>query len=303
MEPEQVSALCAEQLPYLLRHYRPEECEFAFFGGSFTAIERSYMISLLEAVQPYIGPDRLSGIRISTRPDAISREILQILKDYRVTAVELGCQSMSDDVLARNRRGHTADDTRKAAGLIRESGLSLGVQMMVGLPGDTEERCMKTAQALCALKPDTVRIYPAVTLENTQMAQWYREGVYIPMDLDRCVDLCARLIELFEEEHVRVIRVGLQAQSGLESQIVAGPYHPAFRQLCSARRIFRRVADFAAGGMPVRIVYPGRRESDVIGQHRTNVKQWQNLGLQIQLQRDDTCEKVMITVGEKTICI
>ena len=176
--PEEVAALLASQAQVL--ESRDMKAEIAFFGGSFTAIKREYMTALLsaagDALKKY--PQAYDGIRCSTRPDAIDREILDILKDSGMTAVELGAQSMDDEVLAANDRGHTAQDVRNAAALIKEYGFSLGLQMMTGLYKDTPEKCLRTAEEFIALGADTVRIYPTVILSGTRLGELYLEGRY-----------------------------------------------------------------------------------------------------------------------------
>ncbi|MDE6723569.1 MAG: radical SAM protein, partial [Eubacterium sp.] len=159
------------------------EYEIAFFGGSFTAIKRDYMISLLEAAKPYIESGRVKGIRCSTRPDAVDDEVLSLLKSYGVTAVELGAQSMNDMVLSANLRGHTADDVRNASKLIQKYGFELGLQMMTDLYLSSPEMDIETAKEIIKLNPDTVRIYPTVTLKNTYLEKLMHEGKYTPSSL------------------------------------------------------------------------------------------------------------------------
>ena len=158
----------------------PKNTEIAFFGGSFTAINRDYMISLLEETKPFIDNGSFCGIRVSTRPDAIDDEILSILKEYKVTSIELGAQSTDSQVLLLNHRGHTHDDIIKASNLIKKYGFSLGLQMMTGLLGDTPEKTLKTAEDIISLKPDTVRIYPTIVLEGTYLGELYKKGAYKP---------------------------------------------------------------------------------------------------------------------------
>ncbi len=233
---EDVRAACEEAL-----RTRREgvDAQIAFFGGSFTAIDRCEMQRLLAVAYPYVKRGEFSGIRISTRPDAIDEERLTILKAYGVTTVELGAQSMDDAVLFRCERGHTAQDVERAAELIREAGLSLGLQMMTGLPSDTDEGALRTAKRLADLLPDEVRIYPTLVVEGTALAEEYRRGTYEPQTLEQAVSLCARLLHFFEEERqIRVIRLGLHAEESLYEHCVAGPAHPAFRELCESR-LFR----------------------------------------------------------------
>ena len=271
--PSEVEALAKKSLIEL--EGRTENAEIAFFGGSFTAIDRMYMISLLKAADQFIGENAFSGIRISTRPDAVDKEILDILKKYHVTAIELGAQSMDDGVLEKNRRGHTAFDTEKAANLIRQEGFELGLQMMVGLYGDTLEGSLHTAKKIISLRPNTVRVYPTVVLRGTYLAELFERGAYRPPTLDETVELCARLLDLFEENEIRVIRMGLHASQDVESQMLTGVYHPAFRELCESRRCLNRLLleldkmQIKAGKITA-FVPPGEL-SQWIGQKRCNL--------------------------------
>ena len=176
--------------------------EIAFFGGSFTAIKRDYMLSLLEEAKPFLDDGTFSGIRISTRPDAIDREVLSVLKEYGVTAIELGAQSTNDEVLLFNRRGHTKEDIINASLLIKEYDFSLGLQMMTGLYKSTDERDIETAKDIISLSPDTVRIYPTIVLENTRLAELLKSGEYISPTLEATVSLCAKLLEMFNENNI-----------------------------------------------------------------------------------------------------
>ncbi|MBS7360263.1 MAG: radical SAM protein, partial [Oscillospiraceae bacterium] len=186
----------------------PETTEIGFFGGSFTAINREYMISLLDAAKPYIEKGLFSGIRVSTRPDAIDRDILSVLKEYKVTAIELGAQSTDEEVLLLNRRGHTREHIINASELIKEYGFSLGLQMMTGLLGDTDEKSIKTCKDIISLRPDTVRIYPTIVLEGTYLGDLYKKGEYTPQTVDEAVNLCSVLLKMFYDENIKVIRLG-----------------------------------------------------------------------------------------------
>ena len=215
--------------------------EIAFFGGSFTAIDRDYMISLLERAKMYIDKGLFAGIRISTRPDCINEEILDILKHYGVTSIELGCQSMSDEVLKLNNRGHTAEDVLKSAKLIKAYGFEFGVQMMTGLYGDTKQKSIETAEKLIALSPDTARIYPTVVLEGTELERLFILGEYKPQTVEDAADLCGELLMMFHEADIKVIRVGLHSGGNVEEGYVAGAYHPAFREICESRIYLKKV--------------------------------------------------------------
>ena len=223
-----------------------EKCsvEIAFFGGSFTAVPQELQRELLESVQDYVEQSS-AGIRISTRPDFIDQEILDRLKEYHVTTIELGVQSMCDDVLLSSGRGHTAEDVRRAAKLIRQNGFSLGLQMMPGLPGDTVEKSVRTAEEIIALQPDIVRIYPTLVVKDTVLAQLYQAGEYTPLSVEEAAELCAGLLERFYENGIRVIRVGLCQTDSMtpDGDIVAGPYHPAFRELCEGKLYLKKLCE------------------------------------------------------------
>ncbi len=216
--------------------------QLAFFGGSFTAIDREYMLLLLEAAQPYIKSGFLNGgIRVSTRPDFIDDEVLTLLKKYGVRAIELGAQSTDDEVLNLNKRGHSSADIFAAAGKIKAYGLELGLQMMTGLYGSTPETDMKTADDFISMKPDTVRIYPTVVLKNTMLGEMYENGKYSPPGIDSTVELCAVLLEKFENNGIKVIRLGLHAQDSVGQDYLAGAYHPALRELCEGEIFYKKM--------------------------------------------------------------
>ena len=267
-----------------------EQFEIAFFGGSFTAIDRRQMTALLEAAFPFVAAGRAAGIRVSTRPDAIDGEILALLAGYRVRAIELGAQSMDDRVLALNGRGHTAQQTCAAAELIQTAGFSLGLQMMVGLPGEVDpvRAAAENAAALAALHPETIRIYPTLVLKNTPLENAVRRGAYLPLTVEQAVRATAPLLEFFEEKGIRVIRVGLQDDDALRNSRVAGPYHPAFRQLCESwllrERITRALAGRQPGGYRV-LVAPGR-VSDAVGQRRETLRALAQQGYRLTVTAD-----------------
>lgn len=252
--------------------------EIAFFGGSFTAIETGLMVSLLGAATPFTGPGGFRGIRVSTRPDAIDDEKLRILKAYHVTSVELGAQSMDDRVLRLNGRGHTADQVRTASRMIAESGFELGLQMMTGLYGDSDGGARETAAAIASLHPATVRIYPTIVLPGTRLAALYESGVYRPETLGGAVVLCSELLEYFTSRAIRIIRLGLHASPGIERERLAGPWHPAFRELCESKIYLSHAREallcapcVSNGESPVLLVARGG-VSAMTGQRRCNLR-------------------------------
>lgn len=270
----------------------PQETEIAFFGGSFTAVERGYMISLLEAAQPFLKEYGLIGIRVSTRPDRIDREVLGILKKYNVTAIELGAQSMRDDILAMNDRGHTSDDVRNASALIKECGFELGLQMMTGLYGAAHEDDIYTAQELIKLSPETVRIYPTVILGGTKLADLYQSGVYKTVPFEEEAELCAQLMEMFEQNGIRIIRLGLHASENVEGQAVGGYYHPAMREICLGIR-FRKAIERQLGERGSYSAYVAPKAvSMAVGQKKCNTGYFKNKGYDIKIIADKSIEKL-----------
>ncbi len=220
------------------------EYEIAFFGGSFTAIEREYMLSLLDTAYEYVKDGRVCGIRISTRPDCIDDEILTLLKERGVTSIELGAQSMDDEVLKANLRGHTARDVENASRLIKKYGFELGLQMMTGLYLDTDEKAIQTAEKLIALKPETVRIYPTVVLKGTLLAELYEKEIFKPQNVDDAAALCTRLIPMFESAGIKIIRIGLHSSEDIKKNMVAGAFHPAFGEIVQSRFMLNKVLKY-----------------------------------------------------------
>lgn len=278
--PEEVRIILAGQQPVLKE--RGISAEIAFFGGSFTAIDREYMTALLETAAYFTGkyPSEYCGIRCSTRPDCIDEEILAILKKYGMTAIELGAQSMNDRVLRLNDRGHTAEDVRKAARLIKEQGFSLGLQMMTGLYGDKREYCIKTAEEFIALGADTVRIYPTVILNGTRLGELFSEGEYRSFSMDETVDLCGELLKMFGEKDIPVIRLGLHASREVEEKMLGGVYHPALREIVESRMLYNELSsEFSRLGGSDFIVYTDSRNfSKLYGQKRENIIKLSELG-------------------------
>ena len=258
--------------------------EIAFFGGSFTAIDRETQEMCLRTAAPYL-KSSFSGIRISTRPDAVDAETLAFLKENGVTAIELGAQSMEAEVLRKNERGHTPEDTVNASRLIKSFGFSLGLQMMTGLYGSTDETDLSTAGALIALQPDTVRIYPTVVLKNTFLASLFSTGAYTPPTLEQSVSLCAKLLLRFHKADIPVIRLGLHAGAEVEKNHVAGPYHPAFRELCE-NRIYREAIVSLLSPLPpgsYTVCVPPGHSSKAAGQKRSNLIHFQARGYRLKI--------------------
>ena len=207
--------------------------EIGFFGGSFTGIAPGKQEEMLQVAHSWLESGKVHGIRLSTRPDYISEEGLHLLKKYNVTTIELGVQSMDEGVLCESERGHTAKDVEKASGMILGHGFRLGLQMMIGLPGDTIEKAIFTAKQIIALGAVETRIYPVLVIKQTKLEDWYNEGKYQPLSLEEAVNWLKQIIPLFEEAGVEVTRIGLHSSVGEPSgsKLVAGPYHPSIREL------------------------------------------------------------------------
>lgn len=267
---------------------RAKDAQIAFFGGSFTAIEREYMLELLEAAHGYIKNGQIGSVRCSTRPDAIDDEILDLLADYGVRAIELGAQSMDDRVLAMNMRGHTSADTVRASRLICAHGFELGLQMMTGMYGDTPEGTLRTALQIVSLAPDTVRIYPTLVLEKTALAALYRSGKYCAQPLEEAVGLCTTMLEMFEQADIRVIKLGLHSTDREALGYIAGPYHEAFRELCQSRLYLKNalalLSAHEAGEYTLAV--SARAVSQMTGQGRCNINKLAEMGYRVKVLAD-----------------
>ena len=250
--------------------------QLAFYGGSFTAIEESLQETLLAAAQQALQERSIDAIRLSTRPDAIDERVLSRLKRYGVDTVELGAQSMDDEVLRLSRRGHTAADVVRASNLVCEAGFSLVLQMMTGLPGDSPERDMETARRLIALRPDAVRLYPTVIVRDTELYDRYLAGEYAEHSVEDAVEVCAKLLPLFEDSGIEVIRLGLNPTEELsDGAAVAGAYHPALGELVKSRVYRNRARALLDGIAPHSHVVLGveaRAISQMTGQKRENLR-------------------------------
>lgn len=272
-----------ETIEYYLKNFKDDSkyVEVAFYGGSFTAIDERKQNELLEAANEFIKQGRVNSIRLSTRPDYIDKSILKRLKKYNVKTIELGVQSANDYILAKCQRGHTFEDVKKASKLIRFYGFTLGHQMMIGLPESTKLDEINTAKALIKLKPKIVRIYPVLVIKNTPLAKEYEQGEYIPLTVEQAVDRAKDIMQLFNNAKIEVIRIGLQNTEEItdpseeSSQVIAGPYHPAFRQLVESGmwydEIVQKIKKFNIKVMQVTIKANPENINNIIGHKKENV--------------------------------
>jgi histone acetyltransferase (RNA polymerase elongator complex component) len=220
--------------------------EVAFYGGTFTNLTTARMKELLGAVSPYLQQGLFNSIRFSTRPDSVLNKPLDLLKNMGVSTVELGAQSMVDEVLKHSRRGHTAQDTVESVRMLKEFGFKVGVQLMPGLPGDTQERFMETVEKVIRLRPHMVRLYPTIVLKGTVLEKWFQEKKYHPMPLAKAVNICQESCVRLEDNGIPVIRIGLMSSKTLleDGQIVAGPWHKAFGFLVRSELYQQRIESY-----------------------------------------------------------
>ncbi len=251
------------------------EVQLAYFGGNFTGIPASQQEKYLKLAEPYIDQGKIKGIRLSTRPDYINDQVLPLLKKYHVQTIELGAQSFNNDVLRKSRRGHTAETTEIASRKIIESGFSLGLQMMIGLPGDTLERARFTARRITELGASETRIYPALVIKGTVLENMYMENKYEPLDLEEAICWCGQILPTFEEAGVRILKVGLHPSEGFLSgdDLVAGPFHPSFRELVETQLWHDLLEPLTLiSGQELKIFVPDRQLNYAIGYEGVNKK-------------------------------
>jgi radical SAM superfamily enzyme len=274
-EPEEVREIILMHLETVPE--KGSHIEIGFFGGSFTGIESYLQAQYLAIADEFLKAGRIHGIRLSTRPDYINAESLDLLKKYGVTTIELGAQSLDDEVLQLSGRGHTVADVEKASEMIRSAGFNFGLQMMTGLPGDTPEKSLLTARRIVELGATCTRIYPTLVIRGTELEQLWRNGEYQPQSLDEAVALSAQLLEIFRQGGVEVIRVGLHPSEGLldGSEMLAGPFHPSFRELAETHSWKQKLIPLLQqhpAGSNLRIPVPARELRNAIGYGSSNRK-------------------------------
>jgi histone acetyltransferase (RNA polymerase elongator complex component) len=269
------------QLAWPRRHL-DAPVQVAFYGGSFTGLPMERQEELLGAAQPFLTSGQVQELRLSTRPDYVTPEIAGFLREHGVGIVELGAQSLDDGVLAASGRGHTAAQVRTAVACLKEAGIRVGLQLMLGLPGDSTPTALASGRRAVALGPDMVRLYPCLVISGSPLAEHYQQGCYQPLSLARAVALAGRLWRIFEAQGISVVRMGLQPSAALEKTVLAGPYHPAFGELVLSRLFFNRVRAelFARPAQQLhRLCLAKADESIYRGRGNANVKRLVALGL------------------------
>lgn len=273
-------AAVAEEIERFLAYRKPRRrpVEISFYGGNFLGLEQDRIKELLDTAAAFVNAGGADGIRFSTRPDTVDEQSLSAIAPYPVTTVELGVQSMDEAVLERSRRGHTAADTRRAVCRLKGRGFQIGLQIMAGLPGDTREKTLATGRAITGLAPDFARIYPTVVIRGSALARWYEQGRYIPLTMADCIDRLKILYRMFTDAGITVIRMGLQANDGLDAgdDVVAGPYHPAMGHMVKSALYFDAAVEAieALPALPARLalhVHP-RQVSAMRGLGNENIQ-------------------------------
>lgn len=285
---EQAKSIIEENLKTIEALNKKRFCEIAFFGGSFTAVEDDLFKSLCLLGKEYILQKRADALRCSTRPDCIDEKKLEFMKECGFKCIELGVQSTDETVLLKSGRGHSANDVFDACEKIKSLKIGLGLQMMIGLPFDTEEKTLKTAKDIIRLNPDCVRIYPTLTLEDTKLYDMYKSGDYVPWDLDRTVKILASVLEMFYDANINVVRVGLQTTDNINEKTVIGPYHASIREMAEAL-IYRRKIEKLNLNTDLTLEVNDKEISKAIGNKKSNIiyfKEKYNINIKIKGNSD-----------------
>lgn len=295
---KKITGVCTTVTPEIVRNIIEEclptidedaEVEIAFFGGSFTAIDIDIQRSLLSVAKEYKDKGIVKDIRMSTRPDCITDEILEMVKEYGTTIIELGVQSLDERVLEDSIRGHNSNVVYKSAEMIKKHGINLGLQMMVGLPSDSEEKCIFTAKEFIKMNPFCVRIYPTLVIKETGLERRLEAGAYKPFTLEESINIVKKLLVLYYVNNINVIRVGLQATDDIQlgKDVIDGPYHPAFRELVESEMIRDYIVHIAELNHENNIVLGVNKKniSKSIGNKKSNVnflKNEKNINLKVK---------------------
>lgn len=268
--------------------------QIAFFGGSFTGIDTDMQNSYLSLAKKYIDQKCVGSIRLSTRPDYIDEYIVKRLASYGVKNIELGAQSMSEDVLIISNRGHSASQVEKASEIIKKNGCVLGLQMMTGLPLDTDEKSMQTAEKFVSLGAEETRIYPTIVLKGTALDMLYQSGKYDAQALEDAVELCAKLYAYFEENGVAVLRIGLPDSLSLRENYVTGPYHPSFGELVKSRKIRNEIERFAVYKKSLTVMANKKYISKIMGNKRANIIYFERKGITLTVVENENTDTYII---------
>ena len=272
---------------------KDREKQIAFYGGSFTAIPQEDQVCYLEEAQPFLKSGLIHSVRISTRPDALDEEVLSLLKEYGVKTVEIGVQSMIDEILILSRRGHWPEDTLSATSRLRRWDFEVGIHLMIGLPGDTCDRFLQSLDQVIDLKPDFLRIHPTLVLQGSPLESLWRTGKYSPLSLEETVHWLKAALFKLEGSPIRVARIGLQPTRELERHLLAGPYHPALHQLIDSEIFFemaKQLLQIYSKEPEVLFLCHPKEVSNLRGQRNGNIlklkEQFQPNEITIQMRKD-----------------
>ena len=276
----------------------------AFFGGSFTGLSVDLQEQYLKEAYRFVDNGSVSGIRLSTRPDYINKAILELLKKYGVTTIELGAQSTSQEVLKESGRGHTVDDIRDASNLICENGFELGLQMMIGLPGDSYERSIQTANDIVSLGAGNTRIYPAIVVKQTALEKLYHEGTYTPLTLTEAVEWTKDIVNIFERNNVSILRMGLHPSDELVigKSLIDGPFHASFKEMVMTQ-IWKEIIDTElqsadlSSSNKIKITVSNRQIHYAIGFRQTNREQLISRGYDVSFERNPSFSQYQLNIG------
>ncbi len=272
----------------------------AFFGGSFTGLPVDLQEQYLKEASSYVKDGRVSGIRLSTRPDYINRTVLELLKKYGVSTIELGVQSTDLEVLNRSGRGHTFEDIENASNMICENGFELGLQMMIGLPGDSYERSIQTANDIVSLGAGNTRIYPAIVVKGTTLERLYQEGEYTPLTLEQAVEWTKDIVQIFEKNNVSIIRMGLHPSDELVigKSLIDGPFHASFKEMVMTQ-IWKEIIDtelYDITSNKIKITVSNRQIHYAIGYRQINKEQLKSRGYNVRFARNPSFSQYQIDV-------
>lgn len=296
-QPEEVNHIVEQYLETM-----PENrtIDIAFFGGSFTGLSVDLQERYLKEAFGFVENGRVSGIRLSTRPDYINETVLELLNKHGVTTIELGVQSTHREVLQKSGRGHTVEDISEASGLICKYGFELGLQMMIGLPGDNYERSIQTAKDIVSLGAANTRIYPAIVVKGTALEKLYHEGRFIPLTLEQAVKWTKDIVRIFERNKVSIIRMGLHPSEELVSgkSLIDGPFHPSFKEIVMTK-IWKDIIDSELNDIisnKIKISVSSKQIHYAIGYRQANREQLKSRGYNVRFESNPCFSQYQINV-------
>ncbi len=276
----------------------------AFFGGNFTGLSFDLQEQYLKEAFWFVNNGRVSSIRLSTRPDYINGTVLELLKKYGVKAIELGAQSTSQEVLSQSGRGHTVDDIRHASSLICENGFELGLQMMIGLPGDSYERSIQTANDIVSFGASNTRIYPAIVVKRTALEKLYQEGKYTPLTLEEAVVWTKDIVHIFDISNVSILRMGLHPSDDLVigKSLIDGPFHPSFKEMVMTQ-LWKELIDTELRSVDlstsneIKITVSSRQIHHAIGYKQANKERLISQGYSVSFEHDHSFSQYQLNIG------